>query len=108
MSERRRKTYTVAPIEGQSYHGRQWGWRVLRNGFPFVQAVTGGSGPCWNIGEDDNEANLMHVCDLDDLIAALIALRNSDADRLNTERWDISWSPLNLAPSGQTQGGSEG
>ena len=81
--------YSVEPIEGQSYAGRQWGWMVLKDGEPFLECSTGGTGPCWNVDTElsDVDSVAMHVCELDDLIAALQVLRESDAYRANVARW---------------------
>lgn len=64
------------------------GWLVTLGGEPYLHAVDGGTGPCWNIREAGDEgADRLHVCDLDDLISALTALRDSDAHKQNVERW---------------------
>lgn len=86
MSE---KSAQIEPIEGQCHEGRQWGWRI-RAGVSEFRAVTGGTGTCWNIGQDDLDGAptaMMHVCELDDLIEALVALRDSDAHRDHLVRW---------------------
>lgn len=85
--------FQIAPVEGKRHKDRQWGWRVLQDGVPFLDCTWGGTGPCWNIGRaarfegDQAETEPMHICELDDLIAALAALRESDAYRLNEEQW---------------------
>lgn len=85
--------YTVEPIEGQAYEGRQIGYVVMRDGERVFECSTGGTGACWNIRQnaEDDEPYLptidVHVCDLDDLIGALTALRDSEANRLHVERW---------------------
>lgn len=88
--------YTIEPVEGESYEGRQWGYVVKRDGEPILRATTGGTGACWNIEEavpttvgadGEMEADEFHVCDLNEFIAALEALRDSEAHRLNVERW---------------------
>jgi hypothetical protein len=54
-----------------------------------LECYPGGTGPCWNIRDADDEgANYLHVCDLDDLIAALHTLKNSDAHKANVKRWE--------------------
>jgi hypothetical protein len=82
-------TYTIEPVAGCDYEGRQWGYRVLLDGHPYMECSTGGTGPCWNftLELEDEDAILEHVCDLDELIGALTALRDSDAHRENVERW---------------------
>jgi hypothetical protein len=63
---------------------------VDQYGNPFLRASPGGTGPCWNVGDpedDEREACPFHACELDELIDALTALRQSDAYRLNLERW---------------------
>lgn len=81
--------FTITPVEGESYEGHQWGYEIKLAGFTFARAWTGGTGPCWNIDlePNDDEEQPIHVCDLDELIAALQALRESDAYRENEERW---------------------
>jgi len=85
----------VVAVEGEDHEGRQWGYEVVGErrfelrGLPILRAVTGGTGPCWNITLDahtDDEETL-HVCDLDEFIAALTVLRDSDANREHKERW---------------------
>lgn len=78
----------------ENYEGRQWGYElVLESGTKF-RVWMGGTGACWNIGEDPatlsdpDDAGNIHVCDLDELIAALKALRESDIYRANYERWN--------------------
>jgi hypothetical protein len=84
----------IRPVPDQNYEGRQWGYElVLESGTKFP-VHTGGTGACWNIGEDPaayadpDEADTIHVCELDELIAALQALRQSDVYRENYERWN--------------------
>jgi hypothetical protein len=84
--------YEIVMIAGQNYEGRQWGWRILKDGSPMFDCSTGGTGACWNIGESpqyegDDVGDPIHICELDDAIGALVALRDSDAHRLNVERW---------------------
>jgi len=86
-------SFEVVPIPGQEYEGRQIGWRILKDGEPFLDCSPGGTGPCWNVSEvpqfDGDEAgDPLHVCKLDEMIAALAALRDSDAHRANVERWE--------------------
>jgi len=63
---------------------------VTVKGAPFLQAWPGGTGPCWNFAMFENgepgEENF-HVCELDEMIDALVALRDSAANRANVERW---------------------
>lgn len=83
-------TFTVQPIAGKEYDGFQWGWRVVDEyGNDYLHASTGGTGPCWNVcdPEDNPEVCPFHACEIDELIAALQALRESEAYRLNEERW---------------------
>ena len=64
------------------------GWLISLKGEPYLYAYPGSTGPCWHIREADDEgADFLHVCELDDLIAALQALKASDAHRVNVERW---------------------
>lgn len=83
--------YDVVPIDGQEYEGRQWGWRVLKDGVPMFDCSTGGTGPCWNVGETEpkrDEGDVpLHICDLDDAIDALVALRDSEANKQSVARW---------------------
>lgn len=62
---------------------------IVVDGVERYECSPGGTGPCWNIRETEDEANdfYIHVCDLDDFMAALKALRDSDAHRANVERW---------------------
>jgi hypothetical protein len=82
-------SYTVEPAEGKRYKDRQWGYRVKRDGETVLHVDTGGTGACWNLlmhgGYEADET--MHVCDLDVLIGALTALRDSQANRAHCERW---------------------
>jgi hypothetical protein len=84
-------SFSVVPIDGQEYKGRQWGWLIQADGHPFLEAVAGGTGACWNLSEVTEEPDAypsrMHVCDLDELIAALVTLRNSEAHASLVERW---------------------
>ena len=85
--------FTVEPVEGENYEGRQWGWHVVLDGRPVLDCSTGGTGPCWNIdclqttSVDPSDDVPMHVCDLDELISALTALRDSEAHAENVQRW---------------------
>jgi hypothetical protein len=87
-------TYEVVPVPGENYEGRQWGYRILQDGVPFLDCHTGGTGPCWNISEPpehypgDDPGDPLHICELDEMIAALTALRDSGAHRENVERWE--------------------
>jgi hypothetical protein len=82
-------SYSVEPAAGKRYKNRQWGYRITRDGETILHADTGGTGPCWNLlmhgGFEEDET--MHVCDLDELIAALTALRDSDANAEHVKRW---------------------
>lgn len=84
-------TYEIVPIKGKGYEGRQWGWKILQDGVPMLDCFTGGTGPCWNIGEPAESADVgdvpLHVCELDDMIDALVALRESEANKQNVARW---------------------
>jgi hypothetical protein len=91
--------YKVKPVEGQDYEGRQWGYQIWClpddsdqhsfEPFPEWNVQTGGTGPCWNISQvGDDEGAPMHVCSLEDLIAALEALRDSEADAAHRKRWE--------------------
>lgn len=85
------RVVVIQPAESQDYEGRQWGWDIYVNGELLWNVTTGGTGPCWNIVEADvpeDERFYLHVCDLDDLIAALTALRDSDEHRANVARWE--------------------
>lgn len=79
--------FTVEPIEGHAHEGRQIGWVVKHDGIPVINVHTGGTGECWNISETGPEPQSLHTCDLDELIAALEALRDSEAHRMHVERW---------------------
>ena len=81
--------YDVVPIDGQEYEGRQWGWRVLKDGVPVFDCSTGGTGPYWNIADigEPDESFPLHICDLDDAIDALVALRDSEANKQSVARW---------------------
>jgi hypothetical protein len=87
--------FEVVPIPGQDYEGRQWGYLITKDGMPEFEVHTGGTGPCWNIDNapgpmDDDAPTIvpMHMCDLDETIAALEALRDSEAHRQNVKRWE--------------------
>lgn len=83
----------IEPNPEENYKGRQWGYTLVCASGTKFPVHTGGTGPCWNIGEDPaaydhpDEAETLHVCDLDEFIEALQALRASDAYRENVERW---------------------
>ncbi len=81
--------FEVLPIPGKNYEGRQWGYEIVKGGETLFEVTTGGTGTCWNIDSDpgDLDATPLHVCDLDEAIAALRALRDSEAHRLHVERW---------------------
>jgi hypothetical protein len=89
--------FTIVPIEGDSYEGRQWGYHVLVDGLPYLRATTGGTGSCWNFSRYEVNASDgewvrqdegdWHICELDDLIGALEALKASPAHRENVQRW---------------------
>jgi len=77
-------TFTVEPFEGKAHEGRQYGY-VVTDGEEWAwNASTGGTGACWNVSDRDGS---LHICDLDAFIAALTALRNSDAHKKHVERW---------------------
>lgn len=85
--------FTLRPIEGDSYKGEQWGYMIELDGHDFLRASMGGTGDCWNIQETsptfvggEMVYEDFHICDLDDFIAALEALRDSDAHKANIER----------------------
>jgi hypothetical protein len=72
----------------ESADDRRWSYVIKLNDRDFLQAHTGGTGPCWNVKEaDDEDAFYLHICELDEMIGALQALRDSEAHRLNVERW---------------------
>jgi hypothetical protein len=87
--------FEVVPDLGKRHRANRPDWLILKDGVPLFQCSTGDTGPCWNIDNastplddgDDRTAVPMHLCDLDEAIAALTALRDSDAYRLNEERW---------------------
>lgn len=66
---------------------------ISLNGRPYIEAVPGGTGPCWNLRLvesstiDDDWPEQIHVCDLDDLLTALFDLRGSPEYAANVERW---------------------
>ena len=63
-------------------------WRVLKDGVPFLEFLPGGTGPCWNMREaNDPDGNYVHLCEIDEAIGALTALRESSAYRENIARW---------------------
>jgi hypothetical protein len=86
--------FEIRPVADENYEGRQWGYEIVKDGEVVFTATTGGTGPCWNLGEDPRsyadptDAGSMHICDLDEAIAALKALRDSAAHRQNVARWD--------------------
>ena len=81
--------FRVVPLKGKSYEGRQFGYVIEQDGLPAWYVSTGGTGSCWNIREvDDEGGDLMHVCELDELIGALEALRESDANKEHVARWE--------------------
>lgn len=66
---------------------------ILKDGVPFIDCSPGGTGPCWNI-DDAEERNQnpgtvipLHICDLDELIGALLFLKRSQAHKENVARW---------------------
>lgn len=91
--------YSIEPIEGQDSQGRHWGYRILKDGVPYIECVTGATGACWNIDDYDCTTHgiavnteketiyPLHVCDLDDLIGALVYLKRSDVHKEQVERW---------------------
>lgn len=85
--------WSIEPIEGESYHGRQYGYRILKDGRPMFDAYTGGTGPCWNLDDAEERQDEfddiipLHVCDLSEMIEALAFLRASEAHKKNEERW---------------------
>jgi hypothetical protein len=85
-------SFSIEPVEDQNYEGRQWGYRILRDGVEFLRATAGGTGACWNIGDLGGDPDMVatHICDLDEWIAALTALRNSAANAIHRERWGVA------------------
>lgn len=87
--------FTIEARTGENYKGRQYGYRIFMDGKPFIDCSTGGTGACWSI--DDAEPDMaepeggtivpLHVCDLDDLIGALVTLKQSGAHEENVNRW---------------------
>lgn len=81
--------FEIVPIPDQNYEGRQWGWRIMKDGEPYLDCAAGGSGDCWNIrAPEDEEGDFLHFCDLDEAIRALTTLRESEAHRRNVARWE--------------------
>jgi hypothetical protein len=64
---------------------------ILKDGSPYLGCWPGGTGPCWNIRVVENSQEgydeQIHVCELDELIGALQALRASAAHQENVKRW---------------------
>ena len=89
MAEQER--YEVKPVEGESFQGRQWGYVIERDGEELWHVVTGATGACWNVEDRltvvETDPEVLHVCDLDELIAALQALRSSDAHKQLVAEW---------------------
>lgn len=62
--------------------------QILVDGRPYLDLLRGGTGPCWNIREaDDEEGTYLHVCDLAELIQALTVLLVSPEHQANLDRW---------------------
>ena len=88
-------TFTLTPIPDKQYEGRQYGWHILRDRQPYLDVSTGGTGACWNIDHPKTPESMfaevgiigVHLCDLEEFIAALEALRDSEAHRDHVERW---------------------
>jgi hypothetical protein len=88
--------FEIVPDPDKGHGGHQSGWLILKDGIPLFECTAGDTGPCWNIDNastpfdatDDRTVIPMHLCDLDEAIAALTALRDSEAHRLNEQRWD--------------------
>ena len=83
--------FEVKPVAGEDYEGRQWGFVIERDGNPVWHVTTGSTGICWNLEDNgdraDNTIVPLHICDLDGLIEALEALRDSQAHADNVQRW---------------------
>lgn len=81
----------IEALEGEEHEGRQWGYLITVDDEPSWHASTGGTGPCWNLTEVSSEPNFepdqVHICDLDELIATLTTLRDSEAHKANAARW---------------------
>jgi len=85
-------SYKVVPIEGQNVDGRQYGWQIQADGLGIFDCFQGSTGACWNLSNtpsynDEDPDDPIHICDLDEAIQALEALRDSDAHKQNVERW---------------------
>lgn len=52
-------------------------------------------------GDEEADPTRLFIEDLDVVTAAVLALRNSDADRLNNERWDVEWKPFAMPPGAE-------
>jgi hypothetical protein len=93
--------YEIVPIEGESVEGRQYGWRILKDGVPYLDCTTGGTSACWNIDDADvgpgeeQAVTPLHICDIDEMIGALVALRDSEVNAQHVARWE--WPPANPA-----------
>jgi len=85
------KQFRIVPVEGESHEGRQWGYEI-HDEYDHVVATcsTGGTGACWNIDfyPEEQEAESVHVCELDDLIDMLVTLRDSKAHADHVARWE--------------------
>jgi len=69
-----------------------WRYVVAEHGMPILECSRGGTGDCWNIekfgwNELEYEPVTWHICDLDDFISALVALRESKAHKRNVAYW---------------------
>jgi hypothetical protein len=79
----------IEPLEGEEHDGHQFGFLIKANGRPRLHATIHGvspRGPRWSLTEvSDDPAFEPSVdvsnCDLDEMIAALTALRDSAAHR---------------------------
>lgn len=78
---------SIEPNPGENYEGRQWGYTIMLDGRPYLRVTTGGTGSCWNLMDPEDEDDELHICELDDLIAALQFLRDSEAHKEHVKRW---------------------
>lgn len=79
--------FTIEAGTGENHIGRWYGYRIFMDGEPFIKLST--QGEHWDLMVDEAEwSDLpLHVHNLDDLIGALVTLKQSGAHEENVNRW---------------------